>query len=96
MNRIYKHYAFKSSKGQPATAVVSFSSYPGFLSSLDDFYIMDRCVSVYVASYPGPSHSPDNTAPGYEATVYAARLHPQDSRFYLGGRELVAPPWTVF
>ena len=42
MTRIYKHYSFKLSKGTPATEVMSFSSYPAFLSSLDDFYIMDR------------------------------------------------------
>ena len=42
MNRIFKHYAFKVSRS-PVTQVMSFSSYPGILSSLDDFYIMDRC-----------------------------------------------------
>ena len=46
MNRVYKHYAFKvSAPGQsksPANKVMSFSSYPGTLSSLDDFFIMDR------------------------------------------------------
>ena len=46
MNRIYKHYAFKvSAPGRstlPANKVMSFSSYPGYLSSLDDFYIIDR------------------------------------------------------
>lgn len=40
MNRMYKHYAFKLHDA-PATEVMSFSSYPGILSSWDDFYMMD-------------------------------------------------------
>src|SRR5690349_5353977 len=37
MNRIYKHYKFELSS---IALRESFSSYPGMLSSLDDFYIM--------------------------------------------------------
>ncbi|KNC77449.1 hypothetical protein SARC_10093, partial [Sphaeroforma arctica JP610] len=40
-NRIYKHYNFGTRKGGSATKM-SFSSYAGQISSLDDFYIMDN------------------------------------------------------
>ena len=39
-NRIFKHYNFNF-KDQVAAKKVSFSSYPGYLESLDDFYMMD-------------------------------------------------------
>mmetsp|Transcript_49674 Transcript_49674/g.118319 ORF Transcript_49674/g.118319 Transcript_49674/m.118319 type:complete len:560 (-) Transcript_49674:105-1784(-) len=40
MDRIFKHYHFDPTVKVP-TKRVSFSSYPGYLSSLDDFYMMD-------------------------------------------------------
>jgi len=41
MMRIYKHYHFQLNDPNTAAHSVSFSSYPGFLVSLDDFYLMD-------------------------------------------------------
>ncbi|XP_047464311.1 phospholipase B-like 1 [Mugil cephalus] len=38
--RIYKHWDFKLSDVHTATGKMSFSSYPGFLMSLDDFYLL--------------------------------------------------------
>ncbi|XP_053113152.1 phospholipase B-like 1 isoform X2 [Hemicordylus capensis] len=38
--RIYKHWDFKIDDPQTRTGRASFSSYPGFLESLDDFYIL--------------------------------------------------------
>ncbi|KAL7982470.1 hypothetical protein Chor_010068, partial [Crotalus horridus] len=38
--RIYKHLDFKITDPQTKTGRASFSSYPGFLVSLDDFYIL--------------------------------------------------------
>jgi hypothetical protein len=39
-NRIYKHYTFNFQDPSTAAKTVSFSSYPGYLESLDDFYLM--------------------------------------------------------
>jgi hypothetical protein len=44
MLRIYKHYNFVLNDKNYAAQRVSFSSYPAYLSSLDDFYIMDSKV----------------------------------------------------
>ena len=40
MNRIFKHYSFAFDV-QAGAHRISFSSYPGYLESLDDFYMMD-------------------------------------------------------
>lgn len=38
--RIFKHWDFRVSEAHTATGKLSFSSYPGFLVSLDDFYLL--------------------------------------------------------
>ncbi|KAM8837572.1 phospholipase B-like 1 isoform 3-T3 [Spinachia spinachia] len=38
--RIYKHWDLRVSDTHTATGKMSFSSYPGFLTSLDDFYLL--------------------------------------------------------
>ncbi|KAJ8387576.1 hypothetical protein AAFF_G00152720 [Aldrovandia affinis] len=38
--RIYKHWDFRVTEPHTATGKLSFSSYPGFLVSLDDFYLL--------------------------------------------------------
>lgn len=40
MLRIFKHYDFDVFENPSPNSKMSFSSYPGFLSSLDDFYIL--------------------------------------------------------
>ncbi|XP_070580330.1 phospholipase B-like 1 [Ptychodera flava] len=39
-SRIYKHYNFNLKSVDVASKQMSFSSYPGFLESLDDFYLL--------------------------------------------------------
>ncbi|KAM4815492.1 LOW QUALITY PROTEIN: phospholipase B-like 1 [Thomomys bottae] len=40
MLRVYKHWDFNLKDGDTSSSRHSFSSYPGFLESLDDFYIL--------------------------------------------------------
>lgn len=50
MLRIYKTYAFSLGNSDSKTSRMSFSSYPGMLSSLDDFYLMDDSKLVMIQS----------------------------------------------
>jgi hypothetical protein len=44
MSRILKVYHFQLKGARVASNVISFPSYPGSLSSLDDFYLMERFI----------------------------------------------------
>mmetsp|Transcript_29196 Transcript_29196/g.67200 ORF Transcript_29196/g.67200 Transcript_29196/m.67200 type:complete len:558 (-) Transcript_29196:11-1684(-) len=51
MDRIFKHYHMDLN-AKVAARKVSFSSYPGYLSSLDDFYMMDSGLGMVQTSNP--------------------------------------------
>lgn len=55
-NRIYKnyHFAFKAKAGANR---ISFSSYPGYLESLDDFYMMDSGLGMVQTSNGVPNNT---------------------------------------
>jgi hypothetical protein len=48
MLRIYKHYNFELTGDQTSNTATSFSSYPGLISSIDDFYLMQTTQLVMV------------------------------------------------
>jgi len=52
MNRIYKHYNFDLNANFVAARKMTFSSYPGMLESLDDFYLMDSNLTMVQTSLP--------------------------------------------
>lgn len=56
MNRIMKnyHFAFNAKSGANR---ISFSSYPGYLESLDDFYMMDSGLGMVQTSNGIMNHS---------------------------------------
>jgi len=56
-NRIFKHYHFAFNADEVAAQRVSFSSYPGYLSSLDDFYMMDSGLGMVQTSIGFNDHS---------------------------------------
>jgi hypothetical protein len=73
MTRIFKYYHFALPGAYTKASVVGFSSYPGCISSTDDFYILDSGLVVMdtsleilnqelynrVAEFPANSHVPD-------------------------------------
>lgn len=50
MTRIYKYYNFSLPAASTSATKMSFSSYPGVVSSTDDFYVMDSGLSVMETS----------------------------------------------
>eukprot|EP00729_Bicosta_minor_P011971 gene11971-23531_t len=56
MNRIFKHYHF-AFKAKTGANRISFSSYPGYLESLDDFYMMDSGLGMVQTSNGVMNHS---------------------------------------
>lgn len=73
MTRIFKYYHFELPGAYTKSTVIGFSSYPGCISSTDDFYILDSGLTVMdtsleilnmdlynrVAEFPVNSHVPD-------------------------------------
>jgi len=51
-NRIFKHYKLNFNDSSTAAKTISFSSYPGFLESLDDFYMLDSGLTWTQTSLP--------------------------------------------
>ncbi len=56
MNRIFKYYSF-AWHAPAAAKTIAFSSYPGYLESLDDFYMMDSGLGMVQTSNGVPNNA---------------------------------------
>lgn len=72
MTRIFKHITLNYNANGTVAKTMSMSSYPGMLSSFDDFYLLDSGFSVIETSLGVPN-----------ATMYVNNIYPQTLPYWI-------------